>query len=386
MSTPTFAARNLSWNAPSHTNSSTATGARNSSRDAPSRTNSSTATRNAVSTPTVAAARNLTRDAPLHTNSSRATKNEVSTPTVAARNHSTDATLRTPTPTPMPTSSQSATQQQAVLNSSTPHNVTISNCTPSFGSSTTSSNIPKRHIFVDFGANDGNSVSSFIWSTSGEFDRNKLNSEERALVEGSQHVTKTNVSDWEAHVFEANPRYTDKLTSQQQDFQSRNTTRSYTLYAGTAIMTYDGTTEFILDNNKTGSAGATTVAESRSAVGRRFNVTAMDILTFFRKLNIRPIDRVIVKMDVEGAEYAIVQRMITHCIFPLIDKIAIEWHHRAIWVFGSPAVRYGKGERNPLPHERNERQNITHRYWLDYERLMKTIDEAGWSQKLLTWA
>ena len=62
-----------------------------------------------------------------------------------------------------------------------------------------------------------------------------------------------------------------------------------------------------------------------------------------------------------------------------------EWHHQAMWVLGSPPIRWKKGETAPLPSERNERQNITHRYWLDYERLMKSINESGWSHKLLTW-
>ena len=325
-----------------------------------------------------------------------------STPTVTT-NHSTlsppgsqkqsPAALISSTPTVTTNHSTlipSGSQKQSAAasnNASLTHNSSILHCTPPFSNSSSSSSslLKPRHIFVDFGANDGNSVSSFIWGVSSGNFRLKLNPEERALVDGSQNVTKANYTDWEAHVFEANPRYTKALVNQQREFFVRNTTRSYTLYESTAIMTYDGTTQFILDNNYTGDAGSTTVAESRSAVGKRINVTAIDILTFFRKLHIRPNDHVIVKMDVEGAEYALVQRMITHCVFPLIDKIAIEWHHQALWVFGSPIPRWSKGETAPLPHERNERQNITHRYWLEYERLKKSIDEHGWTNKLLTW-
>ena len=221
---------------------------------------------------------------------------------------------------PTPTHSLFGTQKQ-----STASNASQSHCTPPFTTSSSSgSSFPKpRHIFIDFGANNGLSVSSFIWGTSNDF-RNKLNPEERALVDVSLNVTGSNVTnDWEAHVLEANPVYTESLIAQQQEFDSKKTTRSYTLYQSTAITTYDGIVQLILDNNKTGAEGSTTLSDSRSAVGKRINVTAIDILTFFRKLRIRPTDHVIVKMDVEGAEYAIVQRMITHCIFPLIDKIAI---------------------------------------------------------------
>ena len=242
------------------------------------------------------------------------TKNEISATLTIGRvagDNSTAASSPTPTHIPFGTQKQS-----------TASNASQSHCTPPFSSS---SNFPKpRHIFVDFGANNGLSVSSFIWGTANDF-RNKLNPEERALVDVSLNLTTgSNVTtDWEAHVLEANPAYTESLIAQQQEFDSKKTTRSYTLYQSTAITTYDGIVQLILDNNKTGAEGSTTVSDSRSAVGKRINVTAIDILTFFRKLRIRPTDHVIVKMDVEGAEYAIVQRMITYCIFPLIDKIAI---------------------------------------------------------------
>ena len=65
------------------------------------------------------------------------------------------------------------------------------------------------------------------------------------------------------------------------------------------------------------------MSESASARGRKVNVTAVDIVTFFKNLQIQEMDELVIKMDVEGAEYALCRRMIDYCLFPLIDRIGI---------------------------------------------------------------
>ena len=104
--------------------------------------------------------------------------------------------------------------------------------------------------------------------------------------------------------------------------------------------------------------------ESSSAVGRRINVTAVDIVTFFKKLQIREMDEVVVKMDVEGAEYELCRRMIAYCLFPLINRIAIEWHHHNHLVFG----QYGD------------------KYEIEHQDIMKSLTDRGWQHKVLEWA
>ena len=104
--------------------------------------------------------------------------------------------------------------------------------------------------------------------------------------------------------------------------------------------------------------------ESASAVGTKVNVTAVDIVTFLKKLQIREMDEVVIKMDVEGAEYALCRRMIAYCLFPLIDRIAIEWHHHNQFVLGHHGDKYEK----------------------EHKDILQALTERGWQHKLLEWA
>ena len=104
--------------------------------------------------------------------------------------------------------------------------------------------------------------------------------------------------------------------------------------------------------------------ESASAVGTKVNVTAVDIVTFLKNLQIREMDEVVIKMDVEGAEYALCRRMIAYCLFPLIDRIAIEWHHHNQFVLGHHGDKYEK----------------------EHKDILQALTERGWQHKLLEWA
>ena len=236
-------------------------------------------------------------------------------------------------------------------------------------------NLPPRKIFVDFGANDGKSVELFLVGDISDqrnqalasFHKNNYSLRAHAMNDTG---TPFNSHEWELHVFEANPWYTTMLSEQQamlttirhtgpsynnhnhvwtnQDMLvklnvSSNMTavKSYHLYGSTAIVDYpskNATVEFILDNNKTGAEGSTTMRESKSAVGKRITINATDIVTFFRTtLQARIEDYIVVKLDIEGAEYGLLRRMIDQCLFPYIDRIGVEWHHKNIWVFADKA-------------------------------------------------
>jgi hypothetical protein len=104
--------------------------------------------------------------------------------------------------------------------------------------------------------------------------------------------------------------------------------------------------------------------ESASAIGRKVNVTAVDIVSFLKNLQIREMDEVVIKMDVEGSEYALCRRMIAYCLFPLIDRIAIEWHHHNQFVFGHHGDKYEK----------------------EHKDILLALAERGWQHKLLEWA
>ena len=56
----------------------------------------------------------------------------------------------------------------------------------------------------------------------------------------------------------------------------------------------------------------------------------IDLLNFVRGLNLVESDEVHIKLDVEGAEFAILDRLLAHGddVLPFVKRMWIEWHHR----------------------------------------------------------
>ena len=299
----------------------------------------------------------------------------------------------------------------------------IPNCTvpsPSTTNTNTNTNAspknpPPRKIFIDFGANDGKSVEVFLVGDLADkrnqaltsFNKNNYSLRAFAIDDTGKPFKST---EWDLHVFEANPRYTIQLLEQQvmltngihagfvnnrtmektQALLSKlhvesNTSavKSYNLHGGTAITDHDGEVTFYLDNNKSGAEGSTTMIDSKSAVGRRITINATDIVTFFRTtLQARMEDYIVVKLDIEGAEYGLLRRMIDQCLLPLIDRIGVEWHHYNGWVFGDH------------PEDKGKRTDIRLKYTAEHARIIEALNSNAtydpqtgkkWMDKVTIW-
>ena len=184
--------------------------------------------------------------------------------------------------------------------------------------------IEARDIFIDLGANDGTSVGAFIFGSKqpsfgigidgSHVNRNKL----RSNVKGDKS--------WHVYVFEANNKHTPKLEAQRSLMLDSKAVQSYSLYNGTAISISNGTLQFVLDDPSGGDASSTLMRESKSATHLVRSVPTVDILSLFRDIiNVVSSDYVVMKIDIEGAEYSLLRRIIIQGLLPLIDKIAIEW-------------------------------------------------------------
>lgn len=181
-----------------------------------------------------------------------------------------------------------------------------------------------RNIYIDLGTNDGASISSFI---------NQLQSQGVA-TDGSSAVkggwaalinTSRTLDTWDVIAIEANEEQTPRVRRIQTKLLAEQKVRSMVFYNGTAIGCKDGTVEFIWDSPTIGQAGSTIMSESKSAVGKVVSVPMLDIVTLFRKEHIHVNDFVVVKMDIEGAEYDLVRRILLTNIWKFIDKLAVEW-------------------------------------------------------------
>lgn len=181
-----------------------------------------------------------------------------------------------------------------------------------------------RNVYIDLGANDGSSVTTFMGKASGE----GVNIDGSSAVKGGiLELIKGHHPEalWHIVAVEANDQHDPKLFKLKQTMLNHANVSSFSLYNGTAVSNKDGTIEFIWDGASRGDAGSTTMTESFSAAGRTLSIPAIDIVTLFRKENIHPDDFVVVKVDIEGAEYNVVRRILLSHLWRLIDKLAVEW-------------------------------------------------------------
>ena len=188
-----------------------------------------------------------------------------------------------------------------------------------------------RKIFIDLGANDGESTSYFLKKPEGS------HTDSVATQGGSadSYIRGLGSSgDWEIVVFEANTNFTRQLNTLKHKVMESKMAKKFTVHAGTAIAKSSGTISFIIDNPFAGSAGATTMPESTSAVGPHFEIPAIGITDLFHSMKIKHEDFVVLKMDIEGAEFDLMRHIITHGIHTRIDIAAVEYHDVNYFVFG----------------------------------------------------
>ena len=234
-----------------------------------------------------------------------------------------------------------------------------------------------RNIYIDVGANDGSSVSTFVNEmlsiTGNNRDRNGFQA-----IEAYTSPLHNKSTPWIVHAFEPNPKYEKHLQEICKELQSNKKTVSCRLHLGTAMYIKDGNMTFYSDqeNGMTGDLGASLKSTSRSIKPSHasYSVHVVDVVTFFTRMHIRRSDFVVLKLDVEGAEFEIVRRILLHGLMDYIDKIAVEWHHTNVWVFG------------PKEDDSPERKKISEEYAKMYEHLKWMIEgDDEIKAKFVSW-
>jgi FkbM family methyltransferase len=140
-------------------------------------------------------------------------------------------------------------------------------------------------------------------------------------------------SSWEIYTWEANPHA-------HRIFKNKNKSDLNITSYQSAVSTFDGTIPLsieILPNTdyRTSVTGeATTVVDlglvhKTTSYGNTFstqmNVACIDFSKWISK-NCSLEDLIIVKLDIEGSEYSILEKMIEDETVKLVDEIYIEWH------------------------------------------------------------
>lgn len=156
-----------------------------------------------------------------------------------------------------------------------------------------------RKIFIDAGGNNGCSVRKF---------RKKY--DERNL--------------YEIYSFEPN----EKFFNCYSEFTNHKLIKS-------AVWTHDGKLEFYLskEHDAAGSSLYKDKIDPRYKksiiVDNGVQIGCIDFSNWIVK-NFNKEDEIILKMDIEGAEYEVLRKMITDGSIEYIDRIYIEWHYMKI--------------------------------------------------------
>lgn len=166
-------------------------------------------------------------------------------------------------------------------------------------------------IFIDLGAADGNTFQTF---------RNDGYGPVKDCGNGS--------GDYEAFLVEANPHFSPKL----QELQSQYPGKVHSL-ASTAAFMCEGQTSFLLDDDQEHNYWASSMGRRDEKMVKVKNVT-VPTTNLIRLLheNTIPGDWVLVKMDIEGAEWDILPCLAEDPVAKRISQLLVEEHPKE-WSF-----------------------------------------------------
>lgn len=169
----------------------------------------------------------------------------------------------------------------------------------------TSRTTPKC-IFIDLGAADGNTFDEFIADGFGPV---------RNCPSGGQ---------WEAFLVEANPIFSQKLGAIQ-----RNLKDQVHSLAETAAFSCTGTTSFFIDTDKKhnywGSSMFASAPDAARSGHKKVTVPTINVAQLIAE-NTIPEDYVILKVDIESAEYRVIPCLAEFNDARLVDQILLEEH------------------------------------------------------------
>jgi len=172
-----------------------------------------------------------------------------------------------------------------------------------------------RKVFIDLGANRGDSIEIFL----GIYKRDTS-----LFGLGSS-------GDWEIYGFEANPYFNTALTKLADRIRSERLAKAVHMFNSTAVWTNDGTVTFYLDTVNLGenpdyyAVGSSLLSDHKDVGnGTKVTVPCKDINKLLKQFS--PPDEVFLKMDVEGAEIDLLSSMFLEGTMPIVTRMFVEWH------------------------------------------------------------
>jgi len=188
-------------------------------------------------------------------------------------------------------------------------------CVPSSASWSKCRRTTPKCVWIDLGAADGNSFKSFLGNYYGP-------------------VANCPSGQWEAMLVEANPRFDQDLSQVASEWPG-----SMHMYSSTAAYMCKAQTSFYLDtvthaNNYWGSSMSPNAADVRASGLQKVTVPTLNLNQILYEMTI-PGDWVMVKMDIEGAEWDILPCLALAPAASLVDRLFVEIHNQSMGSTGT---------------------------------------------------
>lgn len=178
----------------------------------------------------------------------------------------------------------------------------------------------KNYILFDLGSNNGDSILSFF-----ELQPRFPQFLESSLT-NKRFGPKAAAAKWTIYAFEANPKFDSDLDDTVSRLK-QNTKHEIKVFKRTVAWIYDGTIGFYIENATGFGLGSSLDKKHKDVVKSgsvETIVSCRDIAKMIKKLDRN--DFIVVKIDIEGAEYELIMDFIKKDAVQWVDHFAIEYH------------------------------------------------------------
>ena len=180
--------------------------------------------------------------------------------------------------------------------------------------------IRKSHVFIDLGANNGDSIKYFI-------DKN-YNYNENEYLKG--YGAKNNFK-WKIYAVEANPFFNTTLTQVEKHYKLLG--HKFYYYMECAAWIKNEKLKFYLDTvNPSVNYWGSSLLENHPDVIKsnrtQVVVNGIDVADILRRYISN--DEIVLKIDIEGTEYQLLIHLIETNTLKLVDIITVEFHNNLV--------------------------------------------------------
>mmetsp|Transcript_5063 Transcript_5063/g.16475 ORF Transcript_5063/g.16475 Transcript_5063/m.16475 type:complete len:239 (-) Transcript_5063:3200-3916(-) len=179
----------------------------------------------------------------------------------------------------------------------------------------------ERDVYIDAGGRNGDTLRYFA--------RDPLPSDKHSSAGAFKKVLNPkgkDVSNFHIHVFEALPSWCVGIDRvYRRGLSTGWKMKSFHLHCPTAVWDVNGTVNFFEDGRLKSRKAGSSIFRQKNSSRNPVQVSALDFSGWMKE-SFQERDYILLKMDIEGAEYKVLTKMIKDNTLCLIDKLVIEWH------------------------------------------------------------